>query len=143
MDWLRFLRSSKTRMLPDSILHLLLRPPSETQTLLSSFVSIWSAGPKKWCRLAKTRDIWIFDLLSGTRTRLTFDPADDLDSVWSPDGTRIAFSSDRLGQRDIYQKLADGSGQEELLLEARADTKTSRTGRPTVSILYITTRLLH
>jgi eukaryotic-like serine/threonine-protein kinase len=64
----------------------------------------------------RTRDIWIFDLLSGTKTRLTFDPADDSDPVWSPDGTRIAFSSDRSGQRDIYQKMADGSGPEELLI---------------------------
>lgn len=67
----------------------------------------------------KTRDIWIFDLLRGTRTRLTFDPADDLDSIWPPDGTRIAFTSDRAGQRDIYQKPADGSGSEELLLEEK------------------------
>ena len=64
----------------------------------------------------KTRDIWIFDLLRGTKTRLTFDPADDLDSIWSPDGTRIAFTSDRTGQRNIYWKPADGSGSEELLL---------------------------
>ncbi len=64
----------------------------------------------------KTRDIWIFDLLRGTRTRLTFDPADDLDSIWSPDATRIAFSSDRTGQRNIYWKPADGSGSEELLV---------------------------
>jgi eukaryotic-like serine/threonine-protein kinase len=64
----------------------------------------------------KTRDIWIFDLLRGTKTRLTFDPADDLDSIWSPDGTRIAFTSDRAGQRNIYWKPADGSGSEALLL---------------------------
>ena len=64
----------------------------------------------------RTRDIWIFDLLNGTKTRLTFDPADDSDPVWSPDGTRIAFSSDRSGQRGIYQKMADGSGPEELLI---------------------------
>ncbi len=64
----------------------------------------------------KTRDIWIFDLLRGTRTRLTFDPADDLDSIWSPDGTQIAFTSNRAGQRNIYRKPADGSGSEELLL---------------------------
>ena len=64
---------------------------------------------------SKTRDIWIFDLLRGTKTRLTFDPADDLDSIWSPDGTRIAFSSDRTGQRNIYLKPADGSGSELLL----------------------------
>ena len=71
----------------------------------------------------KTRDIWIFDLLRGTRTRLTFDPADDLDSIWSPDGTRIAFTSNRLGQRDIYQKPADGSGSEELLLGGKGGQK--------------------
>jgi Tol biopolymer transport system component/tRNA A-37 threonylcarbamoyl transferase component Bud32 len=64
----------------------------------------------------KTRDIWIFDLLRGTQTRLTFDPADDINPVWSPDGTRIAFTSDRSGQRNIYWKLADGSQPEELLL---------------------------
>jgi Tol biopolymer transport system component len=63
-----------------------------------------------------TRDIWIFDLLRGGKTRLTFDPADDVNPVWSPDGTRIAFTSDRSGQRNIYGKLADGSGPEELLL---------------------------
>jgi serine/threonine protein kinase/Tol biopolymer transport system component len=71
----------------------------------------------------KTRDIWIFDLLRGSRTRLTFDPADDLDSIWSPDGTRIAFTSNRLGQRDIYQKPADGSGSEELLLGGKGGHK--------------------
>jgi Tol biopolymer transport system component len=71
----------------------------------------------------KTRDIWIFDLLRGTRTRLTFDPADDLDSIWSPDGTRIAFTSNRLGQRDIYKKPADGSGSEELLLGGKGAGK--------------------
>ena len=64
----------------------------------------------------KTRDIWIFDLVHGGKARLTFDPADDLDCVWSPDGTRIAFTSDRSGQRNIYWKPADGSGPEELLL---------------------------
>jgi Tol biopolymer transport system component len=63
-----------------------------------------------------TRDIWIFDLVRGGKTRLTFDPADDVNPVWSPDGTRIAFTSDRSGQRNIYWKLADGSGPDELLL---------------------------
>ena len=64
----------------------------------------------------RTRDIWIFDLVRGGKTRLTFDPADDLDCIWSPDGTRIAFTSDRAGERNIYWKLADGFGPEELVL---------------------------
>jgi Tol biopolymer transport system component/tRNA A-37 threonylcarbamoyl transferase component Bud32 len=71
----------------------------------------------------RTRDIWIFDLKRGTRTRLTFDPADDFDPVWSPDGTRLAFSSDRAGQRDIYVKPADGSGEEQLLLGEKGTAK--------------------
>jgi hypothetical protein len=39
-----------------------------------------------------TRDIWIFDLVRGGKTRLTFDPADDIDPVWSPDETRIPLA---------------------------------------------------
>jgi Tol biopolymer transport system component len=68
---------------------------------------------------AETRDIWIFDLLRGGRTRLTFDPADDFDATWSPDGTRIMYSSDRRGPREIYERLANGSGLDELVLESR------------------------
>jgi Tol biopolymer transport system component len=71
----------------------------------------------------KTRDIWIFDLLRGTQTRLTFNPADDTSPSWSPDGTRIAFSSDRAGQKDLYWKPADGSGEEELLLGGKGGDK--------------------
>ena len=71
-----------------------------------------------------TRDIWIFDLVRGGKTRLTFDPADDIDPIWSPDGTRIAFTSDRSGQRNIYWKLADGSGPEELLVGGKEGQET-------------------
>ena len=78
----------------------------------------------------KTRDIWIFDLLRGTQTRLTFDPADDLTSIWSPDGTRIAFSSDRAGQKDIYWKPADGSGADELLLGGKGGDKNLQDWSP-------------
>ncbi len=66
----------------------------------------------------RTRDIWIFDLERGTSSRFTFDPADDLNRTWSPDGKRIAFTSDRKGHRDIYQKSAAGTGQDEPLTEA-------------------------
>ena len=63
------------------------------------------------------RDIWIYDVARGTTPRrLTFDPADEMNPVWSPDGSRIAYSSDRRGVREIYQKRTDGSGDEELLL---------------------------
>ena len=64
----------------------------------------------------ETRDIWLVDLARDTQVRFTFDPADEMNSTWSPDGTRIAFSSNRKGQRDIYEKPAGGIGEERLLL---------------------------
>ena len=39
--------------------------------------------------------------------RLTDHPADDLMPVWSPDGKRIAFQSERTGESDIYVMDAD------------------------------------
>jgi Tol biopolymer transport system component len=42
-------------------------------------------------------------------TRLTDDPASDEFPKWSPDGTRIAFSSNRSGRFQIYTMSMDGS----------------------------------
>jgi serine/threonine protein kinase len=61
------------------------------------------------------RDIWALDW-RGSAQRLTFDPKDDFNPVWSPDGTRMAFSSDRKGVRDIYVKQTNGTGGEDLLV---------------------------
>jgi eukaryotic-like serine/threonine-protein kinase len=61
-------------------------------------------------------DIWLIELARGTTSRLTFDPANDGDAVWSPDGGRIVFSSMREGLPSLYQKLSSGAGGEELLL---------------------------
>jgi Tol biopolymer transport system component len=65
---------------------------------------------------ATNRDIWVLDVASGASRRLTFDPHDDCGPTWSPDGKRIAFFSDRRGVREIYQKSADGSSEDELLV---------------------------
>jgi hypothetical protein len=43
--------------------------------------------------------------------RLTNNSANDYTSAWSPDGTEIAFSSDRDGNYEIYVMNADGSDQ--------------------------------
>lgn len=51
-----------------------------------------------------TRDVWIFDLVRGTSSRFTFDPADETNPVWSPDGARVAFTTLREGRASIYQK---------------------------------------
>jgi hypothetical protein len=77
-------------------------------------------------------DVWVYDLLRGGKSRLTFAPSFEGNPVWSPDGTHIAFSSDRKGAFHIYQKAANGTGGEETLLEADADETPmswSRDGR--------------
>ncbi|HEV8385608.1 MAG TPA: hypothetical protein VGQ11_12115, partial [Candidatus Acidoferrales bacterium] len=67
---------------------------------------------------ARNIDIWIYEVSRGLRTRFTFDPTFDRLPVWSPDGSRIVFSSSRRGQYDLYVKPASGAGAEELLLAA-------------------------
>lgn len=42
-------------------------------------------------------DIWLYDIGRGTLTRLTLSDAQDWSPVWSPDGTRLVFESDRDG----------------------------------------------
>ena len=39
------------------------------------------------------RDIWIYDNARGVRSRFTFDAGDEIAPIWSPDGSRIAYSS--------------------------------------------------
>jgi len=57
-----------------------------------------------------SRSIWIFDIVSGVRSRVTFAGSHDWIPVWSPDGSRILFSSFRDGPTNLYQKPASGAG---------------------------------
>ena len=66
-------------------------------------------------------DIWIMDAARGTSTRFTFDPANEGSPTWSPDGKTIVFTSSRAGHSDLYEKPADGSGEERLLLKSDED----------------------
>jgi hypothetical protein len=69
----------------------------------------------------KGRDIWLYDVARGLRTRFTFDPADELESIWSPDGSRVVFNSRRKGHLDLFQKTSSGAGTEEVQLEDNVD----------------------
>ena len=64
-------------------------------------------------------DIWLFDSARrGTMLRFTFDASQDNSMpIWSPDGNRIAYGSQRKGKWGLYQKPANGTGREEVLLE--------------------------
>jgi len=64
-------------------------------------------------------DVWIFEPGKTAPARFTFDAAQENSTpIWTPDGTRITFSSQRGGKSGIYIKLADNTRNEELLTES-------------------------
>src|SRR5262249_44623499 len=65
--------------------------------------------------LTRKRDIWLIDLARGGRTRFTSDPEEDFNTAWSKDGSRIFFTSDRKGQRDLFQKKVNATGDGEII----------------------------
>jgi serine/threonine protein kinase len=66
-------------------------------------------------------NIWVLDLARGAATRLTFSSSMDSSPVWSPEGSRIAFVSNRDGRYSLYQKVSSGEGDDELLLKSDED----------------------
>lgn len=77
-------------------------------------------------------DIWLMELARATLTRFTFDPAIEVAPIWSPDGSRIVFCSDRDGPMNLYQRAASGAGNEEALLKTdnnKGSTDWSADGR--------------
>jgi eukaryotic-like serine/threonine-protein kinase len=91
-----------------------------------------------WTRTVNgNRDIWLLEPARQITTRFTFDPAWDDSPIWSPDGGRIVFASDRKGIFNLYLKSSSGAGNEELLLDSPAlnhPLDWSRDGR---FILYL------
>ena len=60
-------------------------------------------------------DVWIWDLRHNRLERLTRDPAVDWSPLWTPDGERLVFTSNREGSPDLYWKKVDGTGEVERL----------------------------
>lgn len=83
-----------------------------------------------------TGDIWINDLVRGSSTRLTFDPASDDNPIWSPDGGTVVFASTRNGGPNLYSKSAGGTGMEELLLKSEVGIYPTDWSRDGKYILY-------
>jgi Tol biopolymer transport system component len=62
-------------------------------------------------------DIWIWDIVRKTLTRLTFDKTRELVAIWTPDSKRIIYWSNHedASNGGIYWKPADGTGGAEKL----------------------------
>jgi serine/threonine-protein kinase len=72
---------------------------------------------------AGKQDIWLYDLLRDTLTRLTFEGSNAF-PIWTPDGKRVAYRSQGAGGYNISWRPADGSGAEERLTTVDAASQT-------------------
>jgi Tol biopolymer transport system component len=70
---------------------------------------------------APASHIIVVEWEKGLETRLTLDAADDINPVWSHDGSRIAFTSFRKGNADIFVKNANGVGPDTPLVQTSSD----------------------
>ena len=66
-------------------------------------------------------DVWVYDWSRDTLSRVTFDSRLDSKPVWTPDGTRIVFTSNRGdgGRGNLYWQRADGTGDVQRLTESQ------------------------
>ena len=63
-------------------------------------------------------DVAVLDLERGILSRVTTDPTPEADPRWSPDGLRVAYTSQKKGNRDIFEKNASGLGDETELVSS-------------------------
>jgi len=77
------------------------------------------------------QDLWVLDVGRATSTRVTFDPSEEFDPAWYPDGRRLVYVTDHGGVYDVYETAASG-GAPKLLLSSKKDKvlpKVSPDGR--------------
>ncbi len=60
-------------------------------------------------------DLWLVDIATGIASRLTLDPALDADPVWSPDESRIAFTTLRTGTGTVFLRDLVSGGEQPLI----------------------------
>jgi Tol biopolymer transport system component len=72
-------------------------------------------------------DIWVFDTVRDTQTRLTFSDGDESLPSWSPSGDQVLFSRSTPPRqtRAIAAQPADGTGQSRVIIESQFATASA------------------
>lgn len=85
-------------------------------------------------------DIWLLDFTRRVRSRFTFHSAEGSFPVWSPDGTRVAFSGGTAFDT-LYEKAASGAGDEKELFKRADEVKMPSSWSPDGRFLLYDTNL--
>ncbi len=65
----------------------------------------------------RQRDIWIHEVKTPLKSKLTFGSLNEARPAWLPDGERIVYSARQAGALDIFSLSAAGGGEPELLVD--------------------------
>ena len=89
-------------------------------------------------------DIWLYDLDRNLSTRLTTDAAPDGFPVWSPDGTRLVFSSRRgNAAAALYEKPSNAAVPEQIVSNRIGTLVFARDWRRMDGLSYLKTGFGH
>jgi Tol biopolymer transport system component len=80
-------------------------------------------------------DVWVLDVARGNATRVTTERSDEFNPVWTPDGEKLFYVSDRHGYYDVYSRPASG-GPEEVVLQTKWDKQITDLTRDGSSLLF-------
>ncbi len=70
-------------------------------------------------------DLYKVSAFGGTAVRLTGQESYECSPVWSPDGSKIAFASDRNGNFDVFVLAAEGGSAQRLTTHSAAEVPTA------------------
>jgi Tol biopolymer transport system component len=73
----------------------------------------------------ETADLWLVDLDTGLRTRFTFDPGDELDAVWTPDGKSILYETQVDSTYGVVSRPVEGTGGATVLYQGNQEVSPS------------------
>jgi Tol biopolymer transport system component len=101
-------------------------------------VAISRVSPEAARASGRTRyDLWVHEFAGGRNTRLTSHPGTEWLATWSPDGSRIIYSSEHDAPFfSLYQKASNGAGNEDLVFKSNEDVSTEDWSRDGKFLLY-------
>ena len=85
---------------------------------------------------SQNTDVWTYELQRDSVMRLTFDPANDIVPIWSPDAARLVFSSNRQPNIDLFVKNSDGAQEEKTIVDDGVNKYANDWSRDGKYIMY-------
>ena len=101
-----------------------------TETPLGDeFVPTWSPDGSTlvydFTPAGEAGDIWVMDADGSNKQQLTTESSNETRPSYSPDGTKILFSSDRDGDNELYVMDSDGTNVQQLTTNDITDSDAS------------------